>query len=226
MDRTRQYNAALMDIKANIDQMGPYILEDIKFCCGNIDGFSASELESIKSVTHLYKKLQQLDMLSIDNTKDLKDILSTCNLNACVKRLERYENGGAQSVQPVQQPHSQGYGDGHSSVTIPPNIRQADGPIIQAEQDDLSEAFDIIVENIGRDWRRLARRLPGRKITETEIEVLTDRHSRDLREQSRGVLLMWKEKNPDQAKKETLVKVLRQCEMNYIADRVEGWQIR
>ncbi|XP_072021614.1 FAS-associated death domain protein-like [Amphiura filiformis] len=207
MDRTRQYNAALMDIKANIDQIGPSILEDIKFCCGNIDGFSASDLESIKSVTHLYKKLQQLDMLSIDNTKDLKDILSSCNLVACVKRLERYENGGAQSVQPVQQPHSQGYGDRHSSV--PPNIRHADGPIIQPEQADLSEAFDIIVENIGRDWRRLARRLPGRKITETEIEVLTDRHSRDLREQSRGGATYVERKESGSCEKENPSKCLK-----------------
>ena len=91
---------------------------------------------------------------------------------------------------------------------------------------DLSEAFDLIVDNIGREWRRLARRLPGKRITETEIEVLTDRHSRDLREQSRGALLMWREKNPPLANKSVLVNTLRQCDMNYIADLVEGWQPR
>ena len=87
---------------------------------------------------------------------------------------------------------------------------------------DLSEAFHIIVENIGRDWRRLARRLPGSKITETEIEELTDRHIRDLREQSRGALVLWQHKNPQQANKSVLIDALRQCEMNYIADIVEG----
>ena len=88
MDRTKQYNKALMDIKDNINKL-PNALDDIKFCCGNIDGFSASELENMTTPLHLYKKLEQLDMLSIDNVKELKDLLATVNLVTCVKILER-----------------------------------------------------------------------------------------------------------------------------------------
>ncbi len=88
MDRSRKYNQALMDIKQNIDQL-PSALVDLKFCCGNIDGFSIPVLEGITSVTQLYTTMQQLDMLSQHNTRDLKDLLASCNLVTCVKILEK-----------------------------------------------------------------------------------------------------------------------------------------
>ena len=91
MNRTLQYNQALMGIKDKI-RSNPTALEDIKFCCGNIEGFSASDLERIKTMTDLYRKLQELDLLSADNTKFLKGLLASNNFNACVTILERYGN--------------------------------------------------------------------------------------------------------------------------------------
>ena len=89
MNRTIQYNQALMDIKSKI-KSNPTALEDIKFCCGNIEGFSASDLERINTMTDLYRKLQELDLLNEDNTTFLKGILASNNFNACVAILERY----------------------------------------------------------------------------------------------------------------------------------------
>ena len=89
MNRTVQYNQALMDIKSKI-KSNPTAMEDIKFCCSNIDGFSANDLERIHTMTDLYRKLQELDMLSEDNTGFLKGLLASNNFNACVAILERY----------------------------------------------------------------------------------------------------------------------------------------
>ncbi|XP_022087555.1 LOW QUALITY PROTEIN: uncharacterized protein LOC110977598 [Acanthaster planci] len=89
--------------------------------------------------------------------------------------------------------------------------------------EDLSEVFDIVAEEIGRDWRQLARKL---HLTESEIVRISEDHMRNLREQAMQCLLLWKKKMRCQATKAALVEALKRCRMLYIADMLEGCQFR
>eukprot|EP00058_Branchiostoma_floridae_P010987 XP_002596475.1 hypothetical protein BRAFLDRAFT_243662 [Branchiostoma floridae] len=79
------------------------------------------------------------------------------------------------------------------------------------------EVFDLVENNLGRNWRQLARKL---RLTETDIECISEDYSRKLREQGRQALILWSEKNED-ATFQDLVTALRRCQLNDIADQLE-----
>lgn len=83
---------------------------------------------------------------------------------------------------------------------------------------DLRVAFDIVCDNVGRDWKRLARLL---KLSEAKIDGIEERYPRRLTEQVRETLRVWKNAERDQATVAGLVKALRACQMNLVADLVE-----
>ncbi|ELV09477.1 FAS-associated death domain protein [Tupaia chinensis] len=89
------------------------------------------------------------------------------------------------------------------------------------KEEDLRAAFDIICENVGKDWRRLARQL---KVSDTKIDGIEERYPRNLTEQVRESLRIWKNTQRDNATVVNLVKALRACEMNLVADLVEDEQ--
>ncbi|KAM9221617.1 FAS-associated death domain protein isoform 3-T3 [Dugong dugon] len=49
-----------------------------------------------------------------------------------------------------------------------------------AAEEDLRAAFDVICDNVGKDWRRLARQL---KISDSKIDAIEERYPRNLTEQ-------------------------------------------
>ena len=89
----------------------------------------------------------------------------------------------------------------------------------------LQPEFDMIVANIGRDWRSLARKLG---LTEGEIDYVTDLHSTNLREQCREALKVWA-RTQLQTKgsvmgidRRTLVSALENCEKRALAHNVSS----
>lgn len=83
---------------------------------------------------------------------------------------------------------------------------------------DLQVAFDIVCENVGRDWRRLAREL---KLSEAKIDGIEEKYPRHLNEQVRETLRVWKNAERGNASVAGLVKALRACRLNLVADKVE-----
>lgn len=198
-------------------------LGDFKFLCKDVPGFTQYDMDEISEGRSLVTKLEQVDALSRQNVDFVANVLSCVNRNDLEAELRRYENAflGRTSVgqvrgyvaQPMsaqfQQPNN-GY---HSGAYNAQNQPAAMG-------ENLTEEIDIIVENVGRDWRQLARRLG---LSEVDIECITENHMRNLREQSRQALWMWKTNNRQNATRVALIHALRKCRMNYIADIVEGY---
>lgn len=83
---------------------------------------------------------------------------------------------------------------------------------------DLRVAFDIVCDNVGRDWKRLARQL---KVSEAKIDGIEERYPRSLSEQVREALRVWKIAEREKATVAGLVKALRACRLNLVADLVE-----
>ncbi|XP_028727220.1 FAS-associated death domain protein [Peromyscus leucopus] len=86
------------------------------------------------------------------------------------------------------------------------------------EEADLRVAFDIVCDNVGRDWKRLARQL---KLSEAKIDGVEERYPRSLSDQVRETLRVWKNAEREQATVAGLVKALRGCRLNLVADLVE-----
>lgn len=89
------------------------------------------------------------------------------------------------------------------------------------EEQDLQAAFDVISEHVGRDWRRLARQL---RVSDSKIDAIEVKYPRNLTEQVRESLRVWKNAQREDATVSHLVAVLRACQLNLVADLVEERQ--
>ncbi|XP_053418511.1 FAS-associated death domain protein [Nycticebus coucang] len=85
-------------------------------------------------------------------------------------------------------------------------------------EEDLRAAFDIICDNVGKDWKRLARQL---KVSDTKMDGIEERYPRNLMERVRESLRVWKNAEKEAATVACLVEALRACRMNLVADLVE-----
>ncbi|XP_049748732.1 FAS-associated death domain protein [Elephas maximus indicus] len=97
------------------------------------------------------------------------------------------------------------------------------GAGVGAGEEDLRAAFDVICDNVGKDWRRLARQL---KISDTKIDAIEERYPRNLTEQVRESLRTWKTARREDATVSQLVTALRACKLNLVADLLEEEQAR
>lgn len=83
---------------------------------------------------------------------------------------------------------------------------------------ELSEAFDLITNNIGSKWRKLARKLG---LTEMEIHSIVNQSPSDLQEQIRQSLLTWKRKNKHSVGRTELINALELAEFRMLAHQVQ-----
>ncbi|XP_036918469.1 FAS-associated death domain protein [Sturnira hondurensis] len=94
----------------------------------------------------------------------------------------------------------------------------AEGRAGPEEQQDFQGAFDIICDHVGKDWRRLARQL---KVPDSKIDAIEVKYPRNLTEQVRESLRVWKKVAREHATVSHLVQALRACRLNLVADLVE-----
>ncbi|XP_071808580.1 FAS-associated death domain protein-like [Asterias amurensis] len=228
-----QYRRVLSDIASKLNA------EDIKtmrFICKAVDGLSKRDLE-LEDPLDFFQKLEDRGVMSDDDTSFFRELLDMVHRPDCMALLDGYERSRSATEGAVRARDYLGQRvstdavcedfrnlNVHVGMPGPHKIR---GPIQQPIEvsfgEDLSEAFEIVVEELGRDWRQLARRL---QLTETEIDFITENHMRDLREQSMQCLVVWKKKMRTRATKAALIEALKRCKMMYISDRLEGLQVR
>ncbi|KFP91037.1 Protein FADD, partial [Apaloderma vittatum] len=86
------------------------------------------------------------------------------------------------------------------------------------ELDEREKPFEVICDNVGRDWRWLIREL---QFPETGIERIVAAYPLNLREQLFQSLREWQKWKGKDAKVTDLINALRCCNMNLVADLVE-----
>ncbi|NXD81345.1 FADD protein, partial [Halcyon senegalensis] len=88
-----------------------------------------------------------------------------------------------------------------------------------ADQLDVHEKpIEVICNNVGRNWKMLMRKLD---LSEVQMDRVVEAHPRDLREQLVQSLREWQRCRGRDAKVTDLIKALRGCDMNLVADKVE-----
>ncbi|NXE20563.1 FADD protein, partial [Ardeotis kori] len=86
------------------------------------------------------------------------------------------------------------------------------------QPDEHEKPVEVIRENVGKDWKMLIRKLD---FPEVEIERIEAANPCNLREQLFKSLREWQKWKGKDAKATELIKALRLCRMNLVADKVE-----
>ncbi|XP_069824233.1 FAS-associated death domain protein [Dendropsophus ebraccatus] len=93
-----------------------------------------------------------------------------------------------------------------------PQSRADDG-----ERDHLDQAFDIICDNVGKDWKKLIRTLG---VPEPTVDRVIYANPNNLQEQLRQCLNEWRKKRKDGATISALVQALENCRMRLVSERL------
>ncbi|XP_054465024.1 protein FADD [Anoplopoma fimbria] len=169
------------------NQLSVKQLEDMKFLCNEFIGKRA--MEKISSGTQLFLALREMGKLGADKTEYLSQLLNKINRCDLANKLDNFESPS-------------GSGD-----------NQPD----EAERAKLDAATDVIADNLGKNWRKLGRKL---LLSEVRLESVSTRHT-DLEETARELLKEWRKSRGAEARASMLVDALRVCQLNLTADKVE-----
>ncbi|XP_061740709.1 protein FADD isoform X1 [Nerophis ophidion] len=101
------------------------------------------------------------------------------------------------------------------------NFRTSDSTSSQPSQEEIAKldiGVDVIAENLGRNWRKLGRKLG---LNENKLESIAQRYPCDLEEMARQLLREWKKSRGAEVNTAELIKALRECQQNLTADILE-----
>lgn len=164
-------------------------LASMKFLCKDI---GKRRLEKLSSGLQLFQALEEQDKLSKEDTQFLAKLLSNIKRSDLEKKLAAFHRGGGHLQQPT--------------CEVGPNSH------------DLNVAIDTISDNIGKDWRNLARKL---RITEAQLQHIEYNYPHDMKRQIVSALTEWQRNKGSDASVDNLVAALRSCRLNMVADTVE-----
>ncbi|XP_073320167.1 FAS-associated death domain protein-like [Pagrus major] len=148
------------------------------------------ELEKIDTGTKLFRVLKERRKLDHDNTAYLCQLLTEiCREDLSDKLKGLIRKSGSTSYEPPE-----------------------------TEKAKLDIATEVISENLGRNWRKLGRKLG---LTDVKLESISKRHPTELEETAVELLNEWRKNRGAEARAEDLIKTLRACQFNLTADKVE-----
>lgn len=166
-------------------------LEKMKYLCPSI---GKGVNEKITTGYQLFDVLMQRKLLSADDTKFLSKLLTDVGRQDLSGKLSKGNN-------------NTGFDDPASAQSGPS----------AAETAKIDLATVVIAENLGKTWRKVARKLG---LSEVKLQSI-DQKPLDLDEKTMEMIWQWKKAQGSKACVEQLVVALRDCAQNLTADRVE-----
>ncbi|XP_063294826.1 FAS-associated death domain protein [Pelobates fuscus] len=160
-------------------------LKDLKFLCR--EKIFKKRLESINSATDLFTCLMELNEISNENLDTLIKLLKLIKRDDLVNIVDDYQiHHLGFSTQPERQERSQ-----------------------------LDQAFDIICENLGSNWKMLMRRLG---VTDVILERAVAAHPYSMYEQQMQCFKDWRRMKGEAATVSVLCEALRSSKLKLIED--------
>ncbi|KAM4593602.1 FAS-associated death domain protein [Odontesthes bonariensis] len=163
-------------------------LDKIKFLVRGVIG--KRELEKIESGLKLFLALTERGKLAADDTDYLSDLLRQIQRHDLSDKLQRF---GSQ-------------------------FGPVDNDLDDTEKAKLDNATEVIAANLGKNWRKLGRKL---HVSDVKLESISKRHPTDLEETAVELLKEWRKSRGAGAQTEELINALRLCQFNLTADKVE-----
>uniref|UniRef100_A0A087XTC4 Fas (tnfrsf6)-associated via death domain n=1 Tax=Poecilia formosa TaxID=48698 RepID=A0A087XTC4_POEFO len=90
--------------------------------------------------------------------------------------------------------------------------------ICPVPQDKLDIATEVIRDNLGRNWRKLGRKL---RLGETKLDSIATRQPTDLEETAMELLKEWRKIRGPEVQTKELIAALRDCQLNLTADKIQ-----
>ncbi|KAG9473172.1 hypothetical protein GDO78_022892 [Eleutherodactylus coqui] len=177
-----------------VDKLNAMLLQ----ISGKLDN---KELEDLKFLCQnkIVKKKMELISSPIHLFRQLKELLeiSEEDLSFLVELLDTINRHDlAQEVEKFRGPQSR---------------------VQMRERDQLDQAFDIICENVGKDWKKLIRILG---IADATMDQVIYENPNNMQEQLRQCLNKWREKKKEGATVSALVQGLENCRMRLVSERL------
>ncbi|KAJ1182217.1 hypothetical protein NDU88_007411 [Pleurodeles waltl] len=164
-------------------------LDELKFLCREKIG--KRKLESVKSGVDLFTILLEMKEISLDQLDWLRRLLSDIQREDLVEQLDSFAENGIDDTGDQPEPR---------------------------EREKLTAAFQVICENVGKDWRTLIRRL---RVPEARVDGIVAAYPLQMREQLMQSLKEWQKRNGANANVAELLAALRGSKMKLVAEIVE-----
>lgn len=149
-------------------------------------------LEAAQGGGELFGILLEQQLIASDQASLLEGLLKTINRHDLVAELKQFVEQG--------------------------EVSAADNQPDAHEKRLQNTAFEVICENVGREWKMLVRKLG---LSEVKMERIVAENPFSLHEQLFQSLRAWQKWKGKDAKVADLLKALRGCRMNLVADIVE-----
>ncbi|XP_043998113.1 protein FADD [Gambusia affinis] len=163
-------------------------LEQLKFLVR--DHIGKQKLERIKTGHQLFEILTEKGQLGKDKTDYLCQLLRQVQRDDLTEKLSNWE----------AQQEDLKYG------------------LSDTERDKLDIATEVIRDNLGRNWRKLGRKL---RLGETKMDSIATRHPTDLEETAMELLKEWRKIRGPEVQTKELIAALRDCQLNLTADKIQ-----
>ncbi|CAM4576930.1 FAS-associated death domain protein [Caretta caretta] len=165
-------------------------LSSLKFLC--LDKIGKRKLESVKAGIDLFLILLEQREIAKEKVDFLQLMIKTIKREDLIIQLQEFIEGGQGDV-----------------------VNHLD----ETEKRQQNVAFEVICDNVGKNWKMLVRRLG---ISDTKIDRILTASPYNLQEQLMQSLREWQKWKGKEAKVADLIKALRDCKMNLVADKVEN----
>lgn len=164
-------------------------LSALKFLCR--DKIGKRKLESVKTGNDLFTILLDQREIAREKVDFLQVMIKSIKREDLLMQLEEFMEGG--------------HGDAVNHLD-------------EKEKHQQKIAFEVICDNIGKNWKMLIRKLG---ISDTKIDRILIANPYNLQEQLMQSLREWQKWKGKEAKVADLIKALRDCKMNLVADIIE-----